>query len=61
MAANLFIGLNRGDTLNDIVSSGTTTGKEIEIAVDKTKVTYKNDLLVALENLEAFIVEQSYP
>lgn len=61
MAANLFVGINLGQNLNQVVSNTSTNGTDIEIAVDTTKVASRNDLLVALENLEAFIVQQTYP
>lgn len=56
--ATYFFGINYGDGLQSVTQSSTTTGKDIEVAINTTaNVPTKNDLLVALENLEAAITQ----
>jgi hypothetical protein len=68
MAANRFFGLNRGGHLLDVAvidtspaTTPTVTGKEIEIAINTTAFPNKADILLALENLSNFILQQPYP
>jgi hypothetical protein len=56
--ATYFFGINYGDGLQSVTQSASTTGKDIEVAINTTaNVPTKNDLLVALENLESAITQ----
>ena len=61
--AKQYLGLTRGNQLNgSITEDSSTTSKSIELVVDlaDTSLT-KNDLLIALEALEAYIIKRSWP
>jgi hypothetical protein len=56
--ATYFFGINYGEGLQSVTQSASTTSKDIEVAINTTaNVPTKNDLLVALENLEAAITQ----
>ena len=56
-----YFGINVGDDEYEATSGATSTSKEVEVVIaDITKVTSKQDLLLALEKLENFILRSSY-
>ena len=60
MSAQYF-GINVGDDEYEATSGTSTTSKEVEIVIaDISKVTSKQDLLLALEKLENFILRSNY-
>ena len=59
--ATIFYGINNGDNEYQAVVSATTTGKDVEVAINVTaNVPSREELLLAIEKLENFIVRQNY-
>lgn len=59
--ATIFYGINIGDDTSAAVISATTTGKDVEIAVNSTAHVPTRDLLsVALERLNNVIDQNNY-
>lgn len=61
--AKQYLGLTRGNQLNgSITEDSSTTSKSIELVIDlaDTALT-KNDVLIALEALEAYLIKRSWP
>lgn len=61
--AKQYLGLTRGNRLDgSITEDSSTTSKSIELVIDlaDTALT-KNDVLIALETLEAYIIKRSWP
>ena len=61
--AKRYLGLTRGNQLDgSITEDSSTTSKSIELVIDlaDTALT-KNDVLIALETLEAYIQKRSWP
>ena len=61
--AKRYLGLTRGNRLDgSITEDSSTTSKSIELVIDlaDTALT-KNDVLIALETLEAYIIKRSWP
>lgn len=57
-----YYGINKGDNEYQAASSTTvSTSKDIEIVVNDTNVTDRQALLIALENLENFILRSNFP
>lgn len=55
--ATYFFGINNGDNEYAVTQSATTTGKDIEVAINTAaNVPSKQELLIALEKLENAIV-----
>ncbi len=56
-----YFGINQGDNEYAAASGTSSTSKDVEVVIaDITKVTSKQDLLLALEKLENFILRSSY-
>lgn len=56
--ATYYFGINYGEGLQSVTQSSSSTSKDIEVVINTTaNVPNKNDLLVAIENLEAAIVQ----
>lgn len=56
-----YYGINQGDNEYAAASGTSSTSKDVEVVIaDITKVTSKQDLLLALEKLENFILRSSY-
>ena len=53
-----YFGLNRGQQLKDIVTGTSTTGKNVEIAVNDAVGITRGELEVLLETLQMFIYNQ---
>ena len=61
MASDYF-GINVGDNEYAAASSTSgTTSKDVEIVADSTKVTSREDLLLAIEKLVNFILRSNFP
>ena len=61
--AKQYLGLTRGNQLNGaITENSSTTSKSVELVIDlaDTALT-KNDVLIALETLEAYIIKRPWP
>lgn len=56
-----YYGVNAGDSAHAAAVSSSTTSKDVEIVVNQTNVTSKQQLILALENLLIFVVENGYP
>lgn len=57
-----YYGINQGDNEYAAASSTTaTTSKDVEVVVNNTNVPSREDLLLALEKLENFILRQNWP
>lgn len=56
-----YIGINNGDNEYAVASGSSTTSKDVEIVIaDVTKLTSKEELLLAIEKLENFIIRSAY-
>lgn len=59
--ATLFYGINNGDNEYQAAVSATTTSKDVEIVINTVaNVPSREELLLAIEKLENFIVRQNY-
>ena len=56
-----YYGVNAGDSEFSAAVSASTTSKDVEIVVNQTKVTSKEQLILALDNLLNLIVKNGYP
>lgn len=56
-----FIGINQGQNEYQAVAATSTNSTDVEIQVNTTNVTSKEDLLLAIEKLENFIIRSTYP
>ncbi len=57
-----YYGINQGDNEYAAASSSSsTTSKDVEIVVNNANVTTREDLLLAIEKLENFIVRSNWP
>lgn len=50
--AKLYYGLNRGQHDTDIQSGSSDLGTDVELVVDTTKITTRDDVIVLLKNIE---------
>ena len=51
-----FIGINRGQQSGDVTTGTSTTGRQIELAVDLASNATRKDVLDSLDKLRDFIV-----
>lgn len=57
-----YFGINNGDNEYAAASStSSTTSKDVEIVVNQTNVPSRQELLLAIEKLENFIVRSNWP
>lgn len=57
-----YYGVNNGDNEYAATSStSSTTSKDVEIVVNNTNITSRQDLLLAVEKLVNFILRQQFP
>lgn len=57
-----YYGINKGDNEYQAASStSSTTSKDVEIVVNNTNVTSRQELLTALTSLYNFILRNQYP
>lgn len=57
-----YFGINNGDNEYAAASSSaSTTSKEVEIVVNNTNVPTREELLLAIEKLENFILRSNWP
>lgn len=59
--AKVYYGLNKGQPIESVVIGTVSNGTDVEVSVDTTKATGREDLLLALANIEAQILKQNYP
>lgn len=58
----IYYGLNKGDNEYQAASStSSTTSKDVEIVVNDTNVTTRQEMLVAIQNLYNFILRSNWP
>jgi hypothetical protein len=55
--ATQFIGKNRGAARTTITTGTSTTGKSLELTVDLTAGWKRSEIIVALEELEDYILD----
>lgn len=60
MAKDTYIGANQGDNITQMVTQGSSPGKELEIFFDKT-VIRKPDLVLMLQKLMDYVIQQPDP
>ena len=60
---NLYIGVNKGGELKDVVTSASTTSKDIEINVNTSNVAVgdKQSIVNALEYIQSFLIQNALP
>ena len=59
--ATIFYGINNGQNEYDAVVAAVTTAKDVEIVVNSTaNIPSREELLLAVEKLENFILRQNY-
>ncbi len=57
-----YYGVNNGDNEYAATSStSSSTSKDVEIVVNNTNITSRQDLLLAVEKLVNFIIRQQFP
>jgi hypothetical protein len=59
--ASRYIGVALGGALKDVTDSGSTTSSAIELVVDMTAVPKRQDVILALEQIEAYLLQNEYP
>lgn len=59
--ANNFYGINLGQNEYQAVVNTVTNSTDVEINVNNTNVTSKEDLLLSIEKLRNFIIRNTWP
>lgn len=59
--ANRFFGFNRGQTEFQIVESGSTQTKDVELNLDLSKNITKSELLKMLDEIKNYLLKSQYP
>lgn len=59
--AHAFYGLDAGQKIQDVVVASATNSTDVEVNVDLTNVTSKQQLLLALDNIKSAIVNDNFP
>ena len=59
--SDYFYGINTGGAVDTVTQSGSTTSKDVEIAIVKANVPTKQDIVNAVEKLLNKIIEQPDP
>lgn len=54
--ANLFLGLNRGQTEKDIVTGSATGSKDVEVRIDDSKSWKKSEILAKLDEIKNYFL-----
>lgn len=49
--ANLYLGLNRGQTAKDVVSGSSTNSTDIELRIDDSKSLKKSEIIQKVEEI----------
>jgi len=60
MAKDTYIGANQGDNITQMVTQGSSPGKDLEIFYDKTAIS-RSDLYLLLLKLLDYVVQQPDP
>lgn len=56
-----YYGVNAGDSEYAAAVSSSTTSKDVEIVVNQTNVTSKEQLILGIEALLNFVLKNGYP
>lgn len=59
MASNYY-GINAGKNADTAVVASSTNSTDVEIRYDTTNVTSREQLLIAIDNLKNFILQQTF-
>ena len=59
--ANYYYGINKGAQPYTASVAGATTGKDVEIVVNGTNVTTRQEVKIALENLLDTLIQSNWP
>jgi hypothetical protein len=59
--ASQFIGLNRGQTLKDVVTGTSTQSTDFELRIDTGKSSTKLDTQLAMDILHQYIISNGLP
>lgn len=59
--ASKYIGVNIGETLEDVTHGSSTTTSDVEVVVDLTNGLTTSDIVIALDLIKAYLVENDYP
>lgn len=59
--ADRFYGLDRGDVKNDISEDSSSPTKDVEVAVDLAIGMDKSEVLILLDEIKAYILENQWP
>jgi hypothetical protein len=59
--ASRYIGINLGGSLSGVSDDSSTTSKSIELVIDMVAAPKKQDVMLALEHIEAYLLQQEYP
>jgi len=57
--ANLYVGLNRGQTQKDVVTGASTGTKDVELRIDDSKGLRKSEVLQKLEEIRNHFLTKS--
>lgn len=60
MPKDTYIGANLGDNITQMVTQGSSPGKELEIFYDKTVVN-KGELILLLQKVADYVIQQPDP
>lgn len=55
--ADIFYGVDRGETLDDVVTDSSSPTKDVEVVVDDAVSLTKTEVIQALEYIKEFILE----
>lgn len=58
--ANAYVGLNRGQNINDIVENTSTNSTDVELRIDQSKSLTKEEVLRALDNIKAALQNPNF-
>lgn len=59
--AKHFFGIDKGNKFTSVSDSTSTTSKDIEVTVELTSDATKEQVIVALQNLRDYILQNSWP
>jgi len=59
--AKHFFGIDKGNKFTSVTDSTSTTSKDIEVTVELTSDATKEQVIVALQNLRDYILQNSWP
>jgi NACalpha-BTF3-like transcription factor len=59
--AKHFFGINKGNKFTTVTDATSTTSKDIELTVELTSDASREQVIVALQNLRDYILQNSWP